>query len=75
MSAEDFEVLRQHMVAEIFAGTLRLKAKNHPVAWPDGFYGELPAWIPVPFTLWDSDVTTILARRGASAIKSDSPRP
>ena len=36
----------------------------------DGFCGELPAWIPVPFTLWDSDVTTILARRGASAIKS-----
>jgi hypothetical protein len=29
-----------------------LKAKSHPGAWPDGFCGELPAGIPVPFTLW-----------------------
>ena len=29
-----------------------LKAKSHPGARPDGFCGELPAGIPVPFTLW-----------------------
>ena len=48
----------------------KAEAKSHPGAWTDGFCDELPAGIPVPFTLWDSDATTILARRGASAIKS-----
>ena len=34
------------------------------------FAVNCPLGAPVPFTLWDSDVTTTLARRGASAIKS-----
>jgi hypothetical protein len=35
-----------------WVGKASLKAKSHPGAWPDGFCGELPAGIPVPFTLW-----------------------